>query len=350
MVSRMTPRAPSPTTAPGVCLDVHGVTVRLLGDGAGATAQVGRDFAAFRTEGLTGGADVTVRCHGSPPPWDDLPRGIAVLVQPHFVAYRAGTERWVDYNGQALTRWDFSREEGDLWAEDPARAWEVLYLLVHSRVGELLDRRGLHRLHALSLEVGGRAVLALLPSGGGKTTLGLAALELPGVRLLSDDIALVDRAGRVLPFPLRIGCSAPPAWVKPRHLRRFSRHQYGDKWLLDVEALGDRVGDRLVLPSALVVGQRVLGGPPSLARAPRRSAAAPLAREMVAGLGLPQLVEYFLRLDPADPLRKAPLAASRALAAARLLARCPVYRITLGRDLEDNADCWRAFLRERMAS
>ena len=345
MVRLLDPSSGSKSNLGGeVCLEFHGITVRILGGNPGPAEEVGRDFNYFRIPALTGPAEVTIRCHASPPPWEDLPQGESVLVQPNFVAYRAGGDRWVDYGGKALTRWDFSRESGDLWGEDPDLIREVLYLLVHSRTGELLDRRGLHRLHALALEVDGAAVLALLPSGGGKTTLGLAALDLPGVRLLSDDIALVDRAGEIHPFPLRVGCTEKPAGIPGRHLRRFNRRQHGEKWLIDVEALAGGVGRLPVPPRALVLGERLLNGRAHMTPLAWPSALGPLLREMVIGLGLPQLVEYFLRMDPLDPLRKSQLAASRALAAAQLLRRSQVHRLGMGRDLEQTARCWRAFL------
>ncbi len=63
----------------------------------------------------------------------------------------------------------------------------------------------MHRVHALALAVDRRAMLVLLPMGGGKSTLGAELLRHPDVQLLSDDSPLVDRAGRVHAFPLRLG-------------------------------------------------------------------------------------------------------------------------------------------------
>jgi hypothetical protein len=188
-------------------------------------------------------------------------------------------------------------------------------------------------------------VLCLLPSGGGKTTLAMAALEVPGVRLLGDDMALVDLRGQVLPFPLRLGFTSPPPGVDPARLRRMRRRKYGDKWLLDLEALGPRLAYGPAKAGSLVVGQRQLAGPPKLERAPRRAALPHLTKEMVVGLGLPQLVEYFLRLEPRDLPHKARLLASRAAAALALTARSSAYRLHLGRDPADNAALLRQLLR-----
>ena len=346
---------PLPDSAP-LALDFHGVGVRVTTDAPEIARALGRDFSYFRVArtgarptpsgGVRAGAGpahrgVAVEIHGSltRPPWDDLPAWPSVLVQPGFCAFQRGHIRWVDYQGRALARWDFDSETGGVWSEDPDLLHELLYLLVLSRAGELLDGRGLHRVHALALEVGGRATLCLLPSGGGKTTLGVSALRQPGVRLIGDDMALVDRRGRLLPFPLRLGFSRPPPGVEPGKLRRMRRREHGDKWLLDLDALGGRLtpAHTHVRPHRILVGRRLLAGPPHLERAPATAALPHLAREMVVGLGLPQLVEYFLRLEAGDLARKARLAASRVAAAGALTARSEVYRFALSRDREANA-------------
>ena len=56
----------------------------------------------------------------------------------------------------------------------------------------------------------------MLPSGGGKSTLALRALRDEGT-LLSEDSPLLDRRGRLHPFPLRIGINATtPTAFRPR--------------------------------------------------------------------------------------------------------------------------------------
>ncbi len=338
------------TISDPLALDFHGVGVQVTCDAPDIAGALGRDFSYFAQAGAgpapTSGMDVEIQGSLRRPPWGDLPAWPSVLEQPGFCAYQRGHIRWVDYQGKALARWDFDHEAGGVWSEDPDLLHELLYLLTLSRAGELLDRRGLHRVHALALEVQGRATLCLLPSGGGKTTLGVGALRQPGVRLMGDDMALVDRRGQVLPFPLRLGFSSPPPGVDPGKLRRMRRREHGTKWLLDLDTLGDRVAPAhtRARPDLLLVGRRLLAGPPSLERAPARAALPHLAREMVVGLGLPQLVEYFLRLEARDLVRKAALAASRAAAAAALASRSEVYRFSLSREKDANVALLRQLL------
>jgi HprK-related kinase A len=71
-------------------------------------------------------------------------------------------------------------------------------------------------LHAAVVERGGRALILPAPSGSGKSTL-CAALALSGWRLLSDELALIDGQGRLIPLPR-------PVSVKNQSIEVLSRH------------------------------------------------------------------------------------------------------------------------------
>jgi len=317
--------------------DFHGVRVAVHSGDGEPGGSLARDFSYFHRPQLSGAPHITIRCRAEEPPWADLPPARAVMIQPTCAVYDARGFRWVDYQSRALSRMDYRRESAEIWCRDDGLMHEIAYLLLLSRVGELHDRRGIHRIHALGLAVNGRGVICVLPSGGGKTTLGLLAMQRPGVRLLSDDTPLVDRRGDLLPFPTRIGlCSEPPSDIPRAFVRRFRRREHGAKWLVDIEAFGDRLATPCA-PAAVVIGERSLGGAARLEAIPRRQAMGSLMRHAVAGLGLPQLVEYFLRMDVLDPFRKAPLVASRTAACAALLRRSQAYRLTLGRDADESA-------------
>jgi hypothetical protein len=69
-----------------------------------------------------------------------------------------------------------------------------------------------------------------------------------------------------------------------------------------------------------------------------------LSANLVFGLGLPQVLEYFLRARASDLLSKGSIAASRLLAALRLLSKTDCYRLVLGRDLAGAADAVESVL------
>ena len=325
-------------------IEAYGVQLELSSGCLELLESIRRDFSFFVKGNATGTADIHIQAELAPPPWDSTPDARCVMIQPHCVVYDHAGERWVDYQGRGLGRWRVAEDRAELWSEDFDLLYEITYLIILSRLGERHDTLGLHRVHALGLAVAGQGILCLLPSGGGKTTLGLGAMRLPGVSLLSDDHPLLDTRGYLRAFPNRLGLVGPaPADIDPRYVRQFSRRDHGDKTLVDVEVFGERVGGEVPL-GGILLGSRRLSGGASITPLARVGVVPELLRSVVVGVGLPQVVEYFLRFDVADYVHKAYLVASRTRACVRGLAHSRVLRFELGRDRGENLRVFQDFL------
>lgn len=88
------------------------------------------------------------------------------------------------------------------------RAREVSYFFILSTIGELLEKRGYHRLHAAGLktkETDSALVLFGL-SGTGKSSLVLQALQEEKIQIFSDEIVFF-KEGKIFPFPLNVSAS-----------------------------------------------------------------------------------------------------------------------------------------------
>jgi hypothetical protein len=332
-------------------LTMQGQVVRVASDSRALLEQIRRDFACFVTAPTDRVADLTL-VHAAVSPQavrGGCPPLVATGATPRYAAFDAGQERWIDYyRGRALVRWRRDREVCELWCVEPSLSHELAYLLILSRVGERLDARGWHRLHAGAVAFGGRALLLVGPSGAGKTTLTLAAARRPGAALLSDDMPLVARTGRIAAWPSRLGLTQPPADVPERAVRAFDRADLGRKWLVDVAALGVPVGAE-AHPAVLVFAARRLSGASRIRRVNRLAALRGLFGPLVAGVGVPQLVEYFLGAGIGELIRKVPLVLSRSAAASALAARSACFRLECGPDLEETLAVWRRFLDEEGA-
>ena len=315
--------------------DIHGVILRLEGPPE-VLSDVARDLAWFASPGAAG-RGIRIRATLAQVPKGAIPPARARLQLPEAAVFDAGGIRYVDYQGQALAVMDFAREQAELIGPDPERLRELVYLLALSRVGEHLDRRGIHRLHALGVRLGGKTLAVLMPEGGGKTTLALALLAHTPATLLSEDTPLATRGGRLLPFPLRLaareGTDLP---FPPRHLRVFRRARHGAKRVVDLEAVADRVAPAAPV-DALLLGLRSSATEPEITALSRVRAFPAVAANLVFGLGLPQVVEFFLRGSAADALGKGGIVASRLLTASALLARARVARFALCPDARLNA-------------
>jgi hypothetical protein len=320
-------------------LDVHGLRIAVRGDWPEVIRDVVRDFAWFESAGANAGKspEVTVEIERRAPDWERYSELEAAFVTPRNTVYQSGDMTVVDYFGRALSVLDRSRDRLTIEGEEPQLVREAAYNFLLSRVGEHLDGLGLARLHALAIAGPSHAVAVLLPSGGGKSTLALRALQDPSVRLLSEDSPILDRRGRLHPFPLCIGINPGAADGLPaEHLRLVDRMEFHPKLLLDLEAFADRVEPEPKPLRHLVIGRRSLGREARLDRMPRRHALGPLLRESVVGVGIYQGMEFVLQRGLRDTAGKAGVALSRSACCAGGLARASVWRMTLGRDQARN--------------
>jgi hypothetical protein len=335
--------ASAQTTA--VQLDICGLTVSVGGDWPEVCDSIRRDFAWFESPG-GGEPEIAVRVERREPDFAAFGDAVASFVTPRNVVYQQGPRTVIDYFGRALSILDRRQNLLVVQGTDRHLVHEAAYLFLLSQVGEHLDRRRTPRLHALGLrgEAGGVAVM--LPSGGGKSTLALRALRTDGVTLLSEDSPLIDRRGRLHPFPLRVGINESDAPdVPPEHVRRIERMEFHPKLLLDVDYFRDRIEAEPLPLKHLVIGRRSLGAHPSLEPMPRRRALGPLIREAVIGVGLYQGMEFVLQHGMRDALRKLDVAAMRASCCAVSLSRARVWQLTLGRDHDRNWETLHSLIR-----
>jgi hypothetical protein len=325
-------------------LDVHGLRVRLVGDWPEVLESVRLDFAWFERPPAAE-ADVEVVVERRPPDFDAFGDVAASFVTPRNVVYQQDGRTIIDYFGRALSILDRAAGRFTVQGDHRAIVEEAVYLFLLSRVGEHLESRGLVRLHGLSLAGRDGAMTLMLPSGGGKSTLGLCALRDPAVRLLSEDSALLDRRGMLHPFPLRIGINETQAASVPAgNVRRIDRIEGHTKLALEVHGFADRVEPDPQPLRHLVIGQRSLGREARLEPLPRAAAVSPLLRELVVGVGIYQGMEFLLQRGLRDVTGMAATFGGRTACAAAALARARVWRLTLGRDHARNWETVRALL------
>lgn len=317
--------------------DVYGFRFSVQGDAEGALDGICEDFRYFSSEPDAGPIETTIELFRERPPFDFAPPGDALIYTPRNVVYRDDGKRYIDYHGRGLGILDEAASNLRLYSEDTELLYEAAYLFLLSRIGQALDQRRLHRLHALGVEVNGRAVLVLLPMGGGKSTLGLHLMELPGVRLLSDDSPWIDRTGRALAYPLRIGLlPGSEQSIPAQHRRVIQRMEFGPKHLVNFSYFQDRVCGSAE-PGAVFIGARTMRPECRIEEIGMLAALRPVIANGVIGLGLFQGLEFILQSSALELFDKTGLGLSRMLNCWRLLRRSRIYRVHLGRDPELNA-------------
>lgn len=319
-----------------VLLDVYGLTVAVGGDWPEVVEAARLDYAWFARPEPVLRPDVEVLIAQRAPDYDAFGDLVASFVTPRGTVFAANGTTVVDHVGRAISVIDRGGDRLHVHGDDEQVVHDAVYYFVLGRVGRHLDRIGLPRLHGLGLAGSGGAVAVLLPPTGGKTTLAVRALQDEGVRLLSEDSPLLDRQGRLHPFPLRIAISAsdvPPADAAPRRLERFWLQP---KVAMEVETFADRIAFEPVPLRHVVVGRRSLAADPQLLPLGRAAAAGPLLREGVLGVGLYQGLGYAHQRGLRAVVDQLTTAGGRARSVAAALSRARVWQLVLGRNTDRN--------------
>jgi len=319
-----------------VFFDFYGIRLTFNSEDEELATHIERDFRYFISQEHRD-IHITITAIKQTPPYDKIPELKGRVFSPLSVCYDDKDTRYIDYNGRALAVYDYHEESGQLYSLEADLLHEIAYLMILSRSGELLDKRGIHRIHALGISIDGRGLLCLLPTAGGKTTLALELLKHPEVTLLSDDTPLISREGQLLPFPLRMGVERGISLDIPeRYTREFRRREYPAKTLIDIDYFKDKIA-KTSPAHFILIGEREFSMKPRLQTMNKAKAVPAFIWTAIVGVGLPQLVEYFVRLTAGDIFSKIKIVLSRALACLRIMRRAKVYRFVVSRDTRLNA-------------
>lgn len=267
---------------------------------------------------------------------------------PEYVCFDDGSIRFVNYFGRALVRFDYKTETALMYSEEPTYLYEKLYLLLLSRSGEWLDRRGIHRVHALGVGVNGKASLFLMPSGGWQinpsalTTFKSRQSHTTFRRYPTSKLSSIS----IAPFPLRLGISKSqlPEDAPAEYIREFQRERWGTKYLLHADYFKKKINTTPLPLRYLFSGKWINSDNPRIERIGRIKMFLTLMRDCVFGMGLPQIVEFFLSSNPIDLLRKAGIALHRIYVICKLIIKSTPYRILLSRDIAANSRVISRFL------
>lgn len=327
------------------CFDFYGLTIEVSSPSEELVEEVLRDFAYFHMP--RGEGQVQVEMCLTAPLYTELPPLSASLITPRNICFQDEKVTYIDYFGRGLAVFNRKDKQCTVYGTDTDLVHEIVYLFILSTVGEYLDRRGIHRIHALGVSYNNRGILLLLPSGGGKSTMALELLGHPGFLLLGEDTPLIDRRGHILPFPLRLGVRPEQdTGIPSQYLRTMQRMEFDPKTLIDIEYFHDRLGKE-VEPGIVLVGERNLGEVSEIIPLSRSQAFKALVKYMIVGLGVYQGMEFLLERGLWEVLGKGGVAASRLYNSLRLLSRAPAYRFVLGRNTTKNFQTLLEFIRQK---
>jgi len=327
-------------------LDVYGCAFQLEGGDSSALDMISSDFQFFICEQVNN--PVLIEMISGDIPYQVVPDGIAKTYTPRNVSFSHDGRTYVDYSGRALAIWDRGNRIFHVYSNELDVQYEATYLFLLSQIGECLDARRMHRIHAMAMSVKGKSVLAILPMGGGKSTLCAALLGHREFSFLSDDSPFIASDARVHAFPLRLGLLPGSEKKIPVEQRRtIRRMEFGPKVLVNYEYFADRV-IASADPGIVFLGKRSLSENCSIEPASAWEGYQSIFVNCVIGLGLFQGLEFVLNHSPLELISKTGVAWSRLRNARKLFDQSEVYKLVLGRDQERNAKTVRDFIIDRL--
>lgn len=321
-------------------LDFLGVAVKIFCNSEELQSRLQLDFAAFVKISPTPNTGLLiVRVHLGELPKNLIPEELSIAHSLSAITYEKGPVRINDYHGEAVSRYDRSREEADIYSPHLHRLHEITFLFILSRVEKTLDLKGYHKIHACGVSQDGTALIIQMPMKGGKTTLFTHLIDHADLKIISDDTPVIGRTGRAHAFPVRMGIEKlPPHWKLPAgSTTELLRKQYGKKTLVDVTRFSNGISpecSQIILCHGIRTGRQET----RIIPCSRWEMLVPTIKNLVVGIGLPMVIEHFLESGIRDGFKRLRIALSRTQAMLFLLARSRCYRIELGRDPKKAAD------------
>ena len=327
-------------------LNFYGITVSVCGDKE-IVSKLACDFGFFLTQEQTD-EKIKLNIKFAQPPYERLNNLTASTYKTDCICYDYKSIRYVDYNKQCLCIYDKKEFSAEVYSLSKDLLYEISYLFIHSRVGELLDLKGFHRIHACAFSYEGYAYVLMLPQGAGKSTFLFDLLKRNDIKLLSDDTPMIDSSAKLYPFPIRIGlCNDIDISSIPKeYIYTFKRKNFGDKKLLAYDYFKNSIENKN-LPVKLIYGKRIFSQKAEIKKKNKLVILKELFTNCIIGYGLPQLLEYFLTGGLKDIFVKIYIVLLRTYSCIVLLLKCKgAYCFYLSNNITQNSEEFLNFFKK----
>lgn len=333
-------------------LRIYSFEISIEGDDEKIIQSIKKDFSFFeKTQTLATRKKLKLNFFRVSHPSEYLPKNLIAKKQSqNSITYDLGEIRYNDYYGKVVTKLDYESEYCEVFYSCAEKVHEVIYLIILSRSGKHMDLQGFHKIHACAVSNKHKNIVYMMPSKGGKTTMFNSLVADPEINIISDDTPIVDQYGQLHPFPLRIGHDSLDElvrifpYLKQENISEFKRDYFSTKYLVDVTNLKNdiKVADKTVL----VVGKRSTFDTPQLVDCSKVLMFKQLIEHMIIGIGLPMIVEYFVRTNIKDHFSNIWIFIKRVQAAILLVARSDCYFIYSSTNKTENTKVIMRLLNE----
>ena len=325
-------------------IDIHGLVIETHCSSEKLLTQLLRPFKHFIT--ISGTAAVEVFIEETEPPYDSFPPLKSSFSTPRNIVFKGDGIKIIDYFGKGAIVEENKRRKFTIYGTDESFLQEAFYLLIISKFGQFCDQNAILRIHALTFSFRDTAVIFSANAGGGKSTMALLILESDVFKIISDDEALVNGSGRILPFPIRIGTLDRRIinTVPDEYVYEIDRMEFGRKYFVDLRYWEDRLEKRELNKKIYFVAQRLSNGDPYIESISTYRTFKSLIGGAVIGFGLYQGMEFVFNNPITDIMSLLPVFFRRTISAIRFARETQGYRILLSRDIEKNYKIFEDFI------
>lgn len=279
-------------------LSIYGICVEAFADQL-ETLQVlenlGRDFDYFRVESSTSDPNITLEIRSVSFDPNSASIGPKLFQTKMCTVYGWGPRRYCDYDhGVWVKAINSPRHRSfTVYGKNTDLIYEAAYLALLSAIGEALDQRGFHRIHAVGFQLNGKSHVIAADSGLGKSATAILMMKDGHAKVFSDEMPLISQ-GKVYPFPIRMALHpqvAQSLGIDLSAAREFKRKVYPKKALIEIDR------NSVAPPSDLDHFFLGVSGETALARPMSLREKLGFLVSFVMGLGLPQMAEHMLRAN-----------------------------------------------------
>ena len=281
-------------------LDIYGIITNVIATDSGSRVTlegIAKDFAFFTTSKAPDSA-IRIFLHQSRKSGNLDITGRKSFSTRMCKVYDMGSTRICDYGDGAVVIAEHSKAQKIFKVFNPREdeLYEVSFTLILSAVGEALDEKCFHRVHALGFELKQQTCLAILPRGAGKSAISLLLCKNPNFKLYSDENPLVLN-NNICAFPLHQALR--PEVAENLSLNITSTALFRRR-LFPAKAIFHQPIEQIAKPNCLrviLIGKPAGNESPSLAPAGFLTTFCSLLKALVLGIGLCQMAEHMLRLN-----------------------------------------------------
>jgi hypothetical protein len=334
-----------------LCINIYGMDININSDKEKLINLVRKDFSYFiKTNERTSKHTLNINIQEKVK--EVIPKGLIATKQTtNSIYYDVGKKRYNDYFGKAVTVFDYTKESVEIFYTDQDFLHEITYLLILSRSAKFMDGKGFHKIHACAVNINQKNIVFMMGSKGGKSTLFMELIRESEVSIISDDTPVVDRFGRIYPFPLRLGIEDKNKlysyfpYLRESNIYKFKRQNFSEKYLVSTNELRNKVntGEKNIL----IQGFRTTLNKPKLVRISKLKMFKFLMNHMVIGIGLPLILEYFLEHNIRDHVKNIKNLVSRLFSSVSLLLNSDCYEFYMSENIIANGIFLKKELDER---